>query len=302
MFVIFNIFLLIFPQIILGAARDGLMLWFNNVLPSLLPFMVATNMLISLGVAATISNLAAPLMRRVFNLPGAAGFALFMGLTSGYPVGAKTVADLRNAKQISVQEAQHLLAFCNNAGPLFMVGAVGVGMFNSAAVGYVLWASHVVGALVVGLLYRKGASPRSYDCSAVAPHKKSVPIGKALGDAVKSSMEAITIIGGLIIFFSVVVAILEILGVNTDFMAGGIAAGLVEVAGGVRKIAVHQPSLPTIASAAFVIAFGGISIHAQTLYFTAGLGINNRKYIFAKFLHGVISAGVGVLLAVFVLK
>jgi ABC-type glycerol-3-phosphate transport system permease component len=54
--VLFNIFLLIFPQIVLGAARDGLLLWFNNVLPSLLPFMVATNMLIMLGGLQSIDS------------------------------------------------------------------------------------------------------------------------------------------------------------------------------------------------------------------------------------------------------
>ena len=54
---VFNIFLLIFPQVVLPAAREGLLLWFNNVLPSMLPFMIATNMLISLGFAQALGNI-----------------------------------------------------------------------------------------------------------------------------------------------------------------------------------------------------------------------------------------------------
>ncbi|MCL2456865.1 MAG: sporulation integral membrane protein YlbJ, partial [Defluviitaleaceae bacterium] len=141
--VMFNIFLLIFPQIILTAARDGLMLWFNNVLPSILPFMIATNMLISLGFVDVLSKFLAPIMQKIFGLPGAAGFGLIAGLTSGYPIGAKTAADLRRNGKLSAQEAQHLISFCNNAGPLFILGVVGAGMFENVRIGYILWAAHV---------------------------------------------------------------------------------------------------------------------------------------------------------------
>ncbi|MCL1844948.1 MAG: hypothetical protein FWF77_03495, partial [Defluviitaleaceae bacterium] len=156
--VMFNIFLLIFPQIVLTASREGLLLWFNNVLPALLPFMIATNMLVLSGFAQTFAKYFSPVMQKIFRLPGAAGIAFFAGITSGYPVGAKTVADLRNAGEISAREAQHLVAFCNNAGPIFILGVVGAGMFQSTRMGYILLATHVISAFLVGLIFRTGRS------------------------------------------------------------------------------------------------------------------------------------------------
>jgi sporulation integral membrane protein YlbJ len=294
--VVFNIFLLIFPQNILAAAREGLMLWFNNVLPSLLPFMIATNMLVSLGFVEVAARFLAPVMQKVFRLPGAAGFGLVTGFTSGYPIGAKTVSNLLQSGKISIKEAQHLLAFCNNAGPLFIVGAVGVGMFNDSRIGYILWITHILAALIVGVLYSGARREISIPQNRENVRANVGSVGKTLGDAVKNSMESMAIIGGLIIFFSVVVAILQILGLPDDSLFGGIVAGIVEVSGGARKISALEPNLFAIAGTAFIIAFGGISIHAQTFHFTAGTGLKNHKYIFAKFLHGIFAAGLTIVI------
>ncbi|MCL1883454.1 MAG: hypothetical protein FWF81_06870 [Defluviitaleaceae bacterium] len=301
--VMFNIFLLIFPQIVLTASRDGLMLWFNNVLPSLLPFMIAANMLISLGFAEFIGDVLSPVMRKIFRLPGAAGFGLVIGLTSGYPMGAKTVADLTQKNKLSTKEAQHLLAFCNNAGPLFIVGVVGVGMFGSARIGYFLWISHVLAALTMGFLLR--GPKQSFGIpvrNAYSKYRENRlanihSIGKILGDAVKNAMESMAIIGGLIIFFSVVVAILETLVLPSSTILGGFFAGIIEVTGGARKLSAMPLDLFTLASVAFVIAFGGLSVLAQSFHFISATKINSRKFFLAKILHGVLAAVFTVFLA-----
>jgi sporulation integral membrane protein YlbJ len=297
--VLFNVFLLIFPQIVLAAAREGLLLWFNNVLPTLLPFMIATNMLISLGFADFLAGLLAPVMRKIFGLPGAAGFGLVAGLTSGYPIGAKTVADLRRNGQLSSKQAQHLVSFCNNAGPLFILGVVGVGMFGDVRVGYVLWAAHIFGALLVGIILRgKSEEPHEkFSFRAVLREYREKrrsnvhSIGKVFGDAVANSMEAMTFIGGIIIFFSVVLAGFQALGLPQGTIFDGMFAGLIEVTGGARRLSALEPTVATLACTAFVVAFGGFSVHAQSFHFTAGTGIKNGAYLFAKFLHGIFAAG-----------
>jgi len=294
----FNIFLLIFPKIVLTAARDGLMLWFNNVLPSLLPFMIATNMLILLGFVNFAGRALSPVMRFLFKLPGAAGFGFITGLTSGYPMGAKTVADLRRSNQLALSEAQHLLAFSNNAGPLFIVGVVGVGLFESARAGYVLWAGHVLAAIVLGILLRPKTRPEGGNfletASPTRPSENNT--GQVLGEAVKNAMESMALIGGLIIFFSVVVALAEYLVLPSDALFGGIFAGLAEVTGGVRRLAAPELSIVTLGAAAFVIGFGGFSVHAQSFHFTAGTGIKILPYLIAKVGHGVIAATFTVIL------
>lgn len=251
--------------------------------------MIATNMLILLGFVNSAGKAFAPMMRFLFKLPGAAGFGFITGLTSGYPIGAKTVADLKRKGKLTVREAQHLLAFSNNAGPLFILGAVGIGMFQSSRIGYILWATHILAAITLGIILRPKEIPLLQNTLKQYVVIKE-PIGKILGEAVKNAMESITLIGGIIIFFSVVVALIEHLLLPENVLVSGIFAGFIEVTGGVRRLAAIEPSTFTLGAAAFAIGFGGFSVHAQSSHFIAGTGIKIFPYLITKFIHGVIAA------------
>lgn len=109
--VIFNIFLLMYLQISLTAARDSLLLWFNTVLPRLLPLFVTRNILILLSFVDFIAALRSPLVRKIFRLLEAAKFGLVAGIISSYPDGVKMATDLKQTKRLSTKEAQHLFFF-----------------------------------------------------------------------------------------------------------------------------------------------------------------------------------------------
>lgn len=285
--VIFKLLFLAHPDVVLSASRAGLLLWFNNVMPALLPFMIIANMLVSLGFAEFMGKFLAPVIQKIFNLPGQGGVAFIVGLTSGYPIGAKTVSELRKTHAISEKNAQHLLAFCNNAGPLFILGVVGIGFFNSRSVGYILWAGHILAAFNLGILLR---NKDDHANKGTAAPTNTVSFGKALGGSVKNAMESMAVIGGLIIFFNTVLAMLGKIGLPEKGIFAGWLAGLVEVTGGLSKIAAGGVSTASIGIAAFTIAFGGFSIHMQTFHFTEGTGIKPAPYLLAKLLHGIIAA------------
>ncbi|MCL2286571.1 MAG: hypothetical protein FWC32_09450 [Firmicutes bacterium] len=313
----FKVLFLVFPNIVLAAAREGLLLWLNNILPALLPFMIITNMLVEMGFARLLGNILSPVMRKIFRLPGTAGFALITGLTSGYPIGAKAVADLHKKNEVSTYDAQHLLAFCNNAGPLFMLGVVGIGLFGSAATGYVLWVSHVLSALVLGIFLSRKILCKQLSCGPnLGPTdtarfvQNNLPgdekrvltqpnngLGAALGGSVKNAMESITVIGGLVIFFSAVMAVLWEVGLPREGITAGLLAGFIEVTGGVRKISEGGISINNLAFTAFSIAFGGFSIHMQTFHFIEGTGIKAAPYLLCKILHGLLAAATTIILA-----
>lgn len=122
---IFILFLLLYSKSNLSAAKSGLNLWANSVLPSLLPFFIATELLGYTNVVALCGKFLNKFMRPIFNVPGEGAFALLMGIISGYPVGAKIVANLKEQKLCTSIEAERLIAFTNNSGPLFIVGTVG---------------------------------------------------------------------------------------------------------------------------------------------------------------------------------
>ena len=299
--ILFNMFLVLNPAEMIAAAREGLLLWFNQVLPSLLPFVVGANLLAGLGFIRFLGVLAAPLMIPLFKVPGAGAFALLTGLSSGYPMGAKAVAHLRMTRQIRQQEAQRLLAFSNNAGPLFIVGFVGTGLFGSARIGYILLASHIVAAFIVGLIYRffgektevaKGGLKRAFEEFHSFRQTEYEGFGSVFGASVKNAMETMVLIGGFIIFFSVLIKTFEmggLFGLFGNFT--GLIAGVIEVANGARIIAQAGAQNPAaVIFAAALISFGGLSVHSQTAHFLRGTDIKFLPYLFAKVLQAVVSA------------
>jgi len=146
--------ILIYPKPVFESSKDGLLLWFNTVLPSLFPFMVGTYLLIELGIVNFMGVLFEPIMRPLFNVPGIGAFAWIMGLVSGYPIGAKITADLRANGNITRVEAQRLITFSNNGGPLFILGAVSVGILNKPELRLFLLFIHYLSALSMGIVFR----------------------------------------------------------------------------------------------------------------------------------------------------
>ena len=150
----FIIFLLLFSKNNLVAAKSGLSLWANSVLPSLLPFFIATELLSYTNVVPLCGKLLSPIMRPIFNVPGEGAFALLMGIISGYPVGAKIVANLKEQNLCTDIEAERLLAFTNNSGPLFIVGTVGIGLFYNMSIGLILLLTHILACITTGFIFR----------------------------------------------------------------------------------------------------------------------------------------------------
>lgn len=136
------------------AAADGLKLFMNVVFPSLLPFFVLSEIMLGMGVVHFMGVIFEPLMRPLFNVPGVGSFVLSMGLAAGYPMDAVITAKFRAGRLCTRIEGERLLAFTNTADPLFIFGAVAVGMFGLPRLGYAMAAAHYLSALTVGLCFR----------------------------------------------------------------------------------------------------------------------------------------------------
>lgn len=124
LFISFTICLLLFSKSNLIAAQNGLALWAKSVLPTLFPFFVATELLCQTNFTYILGKLLNKIMRPIFNVPGESASAIILGTISGYPVGAKVIVNLKNQKIVSKIEAERLISFTNNSGPLFILGTV----------------------------------------------------------------------------------------------------------------------------------------------------------------------------------
>ena len=127
------------PQESMAAARDGLALCGNVIIPSLFPFFVLASLVVDLGLAAYLGRALEPVMRPLFHISGSCAAAVAMGFIGGYPVGARTALQLYQQGLCTKTEAERLLSFCNNSGPAFILGVVGAGVFGSGRVMLASW-------------------------------------------------------------------------------------------------------------------------------------------------------------------
>ncbi len=314
--------IVIYPKESVEASYNGLMTWFTIVLPSLLPFFVGAEMLIGLGVVRFIGALLEPIMRPLFNVPGEGSFAFAMSITSGYPVGVKIAGRLRQEGSITRGEAQRMVAFCSTSGPLFILGAVGVGMFESPQVGVALAICHYLAAIFVGLIFRfykrRDCSPQTATSSRGVIRtalrqlricrQKSLPLGTLMGNAVKEAINTILVVGGFIIVFSVVIRVFQLTGLISFFsellyflfksfnfdiaVYRGLITGFFEITMGSKLISeVSQAGLQAkLAAVSFIIAWSGFSIHAQSFSILNQTDIKPSIYVLSKLLHGLLSA------------
>lgn len=202
-----------------------------------------------------------------------------------------------------------------------MLGAVAIGMLNNPTIAPLILYPHYLGTITLGVIFRFYKSKDNPSTISIKNKwnkknfkiptlKNNFSIGSALGNSVKNSLNTIALIGGFIIFYSVLVELLfisklfnqiahmivHIIPLNMDVVKG-IIAGLLELTTGCKVIS--QAPIDLIYKVLiinFLIGWSGLSIHSQALNFINGTDIDSKIYIFAKFLHGIFSSIYGLIL------
>lgn len=119
LFLLFTLCILTHSELSLYYAALGLTLWFEKMIPSLLPFMILSGIVIRLGLTENIASFVYPLIRPIYRVRKDVCYCMMLGFLCGFPMGARVVADLYSRGQLTREEGEYLLAFCNNIGPVY---------------------------------------------------------------------------------------------------------------------------------------------------------------------------------------
>ena len=180
---------------------QALTLCARSVVPALFPFMVVSSVLVSLGFGNMTAVWLSGWMEPLFRVNGAGSPAFLLGLVGGYPIGAKTAADLYRERLVTQAEAERLLTFCNNSNPVFLISVLGVGVFGSVRTGVWLWLIHLGSALLTGLVFRSRGSSVRRQCAAGIQSFRSAHLTTAFVDAVRSSLWGMLSVCAFVVFF-----------------------------------------------------------------------------------------------------
>ncbi len=268
------------------GAREGLNVCAATLAPSLLPFFVLANLLSALGLPDLLGGLFGGAMGRLFHVSPAGAQVFFLGLSGGYPLGASMTADLRREGRIGRDGAERLLAFCNNSGPAFIIGAAG-GVFQSPRAGLLLYLTHVLAAMTVGLLFR-GPDDAPVPAQDSTP-RPIPPFGKALTAAVSKAIGSTVTVCGYVVLFGALLGVLEPY-LALPPLANALVCGFLELGSGVAALAGQTPGPVPLAAAALIIGWGGASVHCQTMGVLAGTDISCARHLAGRALCGLFAA------------
>ena len=315
LFLAFTICLLLFSKTNLPAVKSGLSLWANSVVPSLFPFFVATELLMHTNIINYLGILLNNFMKPLFNVRGEGAFAFIMGIISGYPVGAKIACNFREKNICSKEECERLLSFTNNSGPLFIIGSVGISMFQNSMIGILLFITHLLACISVGFIFRFWKRNKKTYNNMSQNNKNEIKnnyvnisnLGEVLSESIMSGIKTVVLIGGFVVIFSAIISILtnsgilhaaslfftpifNFLHIDTSFIQS-ILTGLLEITNGINQIAnIPNKKLSiNIIITAFLLGFGGISILLQVLSITSKTDLSIKPYIYGKLLQGILA-------------
>lgn len=276
--VLFFFVILICPKSVFIGASNGLLLWYQIILPTLFPFLLISNLMLNTGGMRIISDLFGRIISGIFHVSPNAAFVVVTGFLCGYPMGAKTAADLTEAGYISKDEGEYLLSFCNNCSPGFI--------FN-----YIVWKSLGRQELLIPTLLNLMLAPVIVSFFArktfVFENKKDMKTEKKdfhfrdIDFSIIESFNILVKVGGYIMLFSIIIVLLEQLA-NENMFVMCILASL-EITNGIQiinelNLCFELQYILTLA----LSAFGGWCSIAQTQCVVQKAGFRISSYIIEK--------------------
>lgn len=290
------IILAIYPQKYVASCLKGLNIWAVSVLPALLPFFFLTTLIAKTGCADNLSTIFSPIVKHLFRCPKSTAYPFVMSMLSGYPVGCKILCELYENKQLSKSECKKAISFCSTSGPLFVIGAVGVGMFNSLKTGQILFISHILSAIILGAIF----SFKKTESLAIVDSQYKKTDENVLYESAYSTVVSVCVVATFIAVFFVFTDIACDFGLLKPFVfifkrfigennASAFCKGLIECTQGAISLSAINNGNLSVLLTSFLISFGGLSVIFQSAVYLKKAEISVIYFILLKLLHGVIS-------------
>lgn len=300
----FFILMFIFPYGSYKGASSGLMLWFLNVLPTLLPFIIVSNLMIGINLAGKVSQVLHPVIGRLFSLSPSGSYPILIGFLSGLPMGAKSSADLVSEGKIDVKEGEFLLTMCNNASPIFIMSYIATNQLKMPEIKIVLFVIIYGSTILSAIIYRKcqihykqktHISSLTYKSpSSSQSEYRSVKFSFDIVDkSIMNGFEVITKIGGYIILFSILAQIINEIVPSISYYKA-VVMGIFEITTGIDQICkTPLNSNVKIVLVSLLTSFGGLSGLAQTKSVLGESRLSIKSYFLVK----LVSATIAMLLS-----
>lgn len=269
-----------------NCMREGLTLCARAIVPSLFPFMVFSELLVTSGVGEWLSI---PLERpfgKLLGLPRAGCCAVFLGLLCGFPIGARCAILAYEKGTLDREECERALACSSIPSSAFLISTVGTTLWKDAKFGVFLYISAVFSALLSGILLYvlQKTVGRVKERRTFSPLANVHFEAGMFPGAIKNATLNTLLICAYVVFFSTLTGTVDL--VISRFAANeithAILSALLELSGGVSAASNLANQHLALILTGVTVGWSGLSIHCQMLSLCDGHNLSTRPYLKAK--------------------
>ena len=273
-------YILKYPAITVNAAASGLVLWFERVVPSLLPFAILSNIIIAADILPALTGKIAPFLRLFYPVSETGTFVLFSGFLFGFPMGSKNCAQLLRQDKISQKEAEVLFIITNNISPVFIQSYILEQQLQLSGYFFKTLLVLYLPPLLLGRILLKKNDTKLLPAQKKAASRSKINF-QIVDAGIMNGFETLTKIGGYIMIFSILASCFLMLPFPEPIKRCCI--GFTELTNGIHMLC-SSTLTPThkYVLAMIYTAFGGLCGLAQTSAMVKDTSLSMKKYIFWK--------------------
>lgn len=290
LFCFFITFMLINSFEIIESIRLSFKICINNLFPTLIPFMLLSNILINYDFIYDISYILSPLMKK-FKVNKNCAFAFVMSILSGTPSNSVYLLDLYKNNLININDLKKCLNFCHFNNPIFILGTVGYTFLHDKRLGLIILISHYISSFMIGFL-GKSDSKNTY---AEINSKNKKNFVSVLKESINSTIDTLLLILGIITTFLIITCLVnKILNINANFK---FIYGIIEITQGLKYLSLSNLNITVKAAiASFLISFGGFCIHMQVFSIIDNKKVRYLPYLISRIFGGLLSSIITIIL------
>lgn len=307
---LFIVNIVLSPERSLKSALYGGKLFITSVFPSIFPFLILINIMISFDGINIYSKILGNIICRPLRLPKNCSVVLIVSMLCGYPLGAKYAYDLYKKNAIDIHTCHRLINIASNPSPIFILGVVGASMLKNSSLGVLLLLSTYLSCVVMALILPRKKNIYFKEVDNLNTPKENKTLGEILKSSTDNAFKTAFSIGGFIVLFSVLTSIIknnilsDIVLKNLSLIFNieksaleGFFFGLLEMTNGCSLIApINMNIMYKLVIISFLLAFSGLSIISQTYSIIHNSKLSLNKYIKLKFVQGIICSIITVIL------
>lgn len=287
LFFISVIFILSNSLDIIESIKLSFSICINNLFPSLIPFMLLSNILINYNFIYDLSNMFSILMEKIFKVNKNCAFAFIMSIISGTPSNSKYLKDLYDNKLINTIDIQKCLNFCHFTNPIFILGTIGYTFLGNKKLGLIILISHYISSILIGIINRN-------ECNTIIKNEIINKVNKknfisVLTYSINNTINTLFLILGIITTCLIITSILDnIILINNDFK---FIYGIIEITQGLKYLSLSNLNIIyKTCIASFLISFGGFCVHAQVFSILDNKKIRYLPYFKSRLIQAILAS------------